>query len=74
MKFNHKKFVRVIKEEQWKSMNYEKHLIGIRAFADEIGIGSSTLSRILNKKKAEINSILKICTWLEQPITNFINK
>lgn len=66
MKFNYKMFAKAI-------IDYRKN-IGLRELGKQMKVSPSTLSRILNGKKSDIDSILKICTWLKKPITNFISK
>lgn len=40
---------------------------GIREVAQEIGISSATLSRIVNGKLPDINTFAKLCQWLDVP-------
>lgn len=44
----------------------------VRAIAPTIGISHSTLSRIINGKSADMNTVVRVCDWLELPIANFI--
>ncbi len=46
--------------------------LNIRDAAAIIGISSATLSRIENNRPAEIDNVLKCCTWLDCSITKFI--
>lgn len=39
--------------------------IGLRAAGKEIGVSAATLSRVENKKEPDINSMAKICVWLD---------
>jgi len=41
--------------------------MGLRALASEIGISASTLSRVEQGNLPDIDTYLKLCTWLEVP-------
>lgn len=44
---------------------------GLREVAKEIGVSLSTLSRVENGNLPDIDSYMKICTWLEVSIEFF---
>ena len=46
---------------------------GLRDTAKEIGTSSPTLSRIENGNLPDIDTYLKICTWLDVP-SDYFNK
>lgn len=72
MKFNYKKFAKDINERKFKESYELKAPFGLRQMAKEISVSPATLSRILNGKKADVDTILLICTWLKKPIIYFI--
>lgn len=46
---------------------------GLRAIADEIGdVSAATLSRIEQGKIPDVDTFIKICSWLEVPSDSFI--
>ncbi len=48
---------------------------GLREYAREMGVSSSTLSRFISKDiSLDIETIIKICNWLNEPINKFIGK
>ncbi len=65
--FNQKKFSYKLKEKRvmQKSISMDKA-------ASEIGISKATIHRVENGTNPDINTFIKICTWLEEPITSFI--
>ena len=71
MKFDYKKFVKVINDRKFYEAYEMKGNFGLRKIAKETKVSPATLSRILNGKKADIDTILRICTWLKKSITNF---
>lgn len=73
MKFNYSKLRTEIKAKQFKQMLTEQRKIGIREYATDIGISAPTLSRIQTGSKMDIDTILKLCAWLNKPIQNFIS-
>ena len=44
----------------------------LRKISAEIGISLATLHRVMNGKKCQIDTVLKVCKWLDRPITDFI--
>jgi DNA-binding Xre family transcriptional regulator len=51
------------------------HLVygdSLRKIGKKIGISAATLSRVKNGKPADINTILKICDWMNSKITHYI--
>jgi DNA-binding Xre family transcriptional regulator len=46
--------------------------IGLREAAKEIGISSSTLSRMENCKNAELDKLLLVSNWLKIPLSVYI--
>ena len=43
-----------------------------RSIAKEIGISLSTAHRAMNGKEIKINNVIRVCVWLNRPITDFI--
>lgn len=46
--------------------------MGVRAAAAEIGIGSATLSRIERGKLPDMETLRKICDWLQMEPSRFV--
>lgn len=67
MKFNYGKLDKEIKAR----MNYKDTLRGV---GSEIGVSASTLSGLFRgATHMDIDSVLKICKWLNIEITEFID-
>lgn len=47
---------------------------GLRAAGKEIGVSAATLSRVENKKEPDINSMAKICVWLDIQMEYFFKQ
>lgn len=74
MKFNNTKFAQAIITKKFELINKREDFISLRDLSNLIGgVSPAQLSRICNGQKSEIDTILKICTWLKQPITKFID-
>lgn len=61
----------LLSEKVKSKLNYGD---SVRAIAPTIGVSHSTLSRIISGKSADMNTIVRVCDWLDLPITNFIVK
>lgn len=72
MKFNYQAFAKAIVDHKFKISYARRKNIGLRELGEQMKVSSSTLSRIINGKKADIDSILLICKAICKPITNFI--
>ena len=72
MKFNYYLLAVKINEKMFAIMAQQKKKFGLRYFADVIKISSATLSRVLNQKSADVNTILTILNWLDLPFEGFI--
>ena len=44
----------------------------LRKLSPQTGLSIATLSRAINGKSIAITSILKLCTWLEKDINEFV--
>ncbi|MEH6476593.1 MAG: helix-turn-helix domain-containing protein [Sneathiella sp.] len=51
---------------------HKRGSMGVRAAAAEIGIGSATLSRVERGKLPDVETLGKICDWLEVSPSTFI--
>jgi len=76
MKFNYKKLSTQIIDKVYggRDPNTSRPQYTIREAAKECGLKAATFWRAMEMKNesAEINTILKICSWLGKPITDFI--
>ncbi len=73
MDLNKEKFTGAINEKMHQIMFEQKKKLGLRYFAEQIGTSLATLQRITAFKDADLPTVLKVCTWLDKPITEFIN-
>ncbi len=48
------------------------HTMSYDVAAKEIGISKPTLSRVIRRKTFDIDTWLKICTWLDNDVNDFI--
>jgi len=46
--------------------------VGLRATAMEVGVSPSTLSRVEQGKIPDLQTLVKLCEWLEIPVNQFI--
>jgi transcriptional regulator with XRE-family HTH domain len=74
MKFNYKDFAKAIINNRFEISYKSKRNFGLRGIAKSCGVSASTLSRVINGKKADIDTILAICSWLKTDIAKFISK
>lgn len=72
MQFNYQTFAKAIIDYRFKIAYSRKKNCGLRELGKQMKVSSSTLSRILNGRTADIDSILSICSVIKKPITNFI--
>lgn len=45
----------------------------LRTAGKEIGVSAPTLSRLMNGKGVDVDTLVKIINWLNMPITRFFN-
>ncbi len=74
MKFNHQTFAKAIIDHKFKISYVRRKNIGLRELGKQMKVSASTLSRIINGSKSDIDSILSICETINKPITKFITK
>lgn len=74
MKFNYEKLVKNINEKMFSDMLKQQSKLGLRYFSAVIGISTSTLSRCLNAKPLNIDTLLLILAWLDKDFNEFIIK
>lgn len=50
-----------------------RHFAGLdlRELGDEIGVSASSLSRIENGKKPDVDSLAKLLHWMQLPLSRF---
>lgn len=72
MKFNYRTFAKAIIDYRFEISYKRRKNMGLRELSKKLNTSPSTLSRIINGKKADIDSILLICSAINKPITNFI--
>lgn len=70
-----------MKQQKFDTVSFAKALktrrvidlkLGLREVAKKTNTSPATLSRMENENTADIDNILKVCTWLKMPISNFI--
>lgn len=65
--FDQKKFSYNLKEKRVMQRS-----ISMDKAASEIGISKATIHRVENGANPDLETFVKICTWLEEPISTFI--
>lgn len=73
MRFDYEDFAKAVKAKMYKPVDGYRPR-GLRYWADIITISSATLSRVINGRCADLDTTLKICTWLNIPIQDFIKQ
>lgn len=60
-------------EEFRRAFNAKGQRRGLRELSDEIGTSIATLSRFLRGKPVDLDTVLKICDWLDNtPMSVFV--
>ena len=72
-KFKQQHFSDAVKEKMFSQMARERRRIGVREIAEEIGISAATLSRVENGKTPDIETVFKVCIWLDRKSSDFYN-
>ena len=72
--FDYDLFKEKIKQRRYVVMNTQQRTIGLREFAKQIGISTSTLSRIERGNKPDLDTVILICKWLKMDINKFIKE
>lgn len=68
------KFVQLIRNKLAVAYIETGKTISLDFASGKIGISKATLSRVLNGHKFDIVTFLRICTWLEKEVGEFIKK
>ncbi|MEL6968807.1 MAG: helix-turn-helix transcriptional regulator [Bacteroidota bacterium] len=63
--FNHKDFAEAIKAKKMPGDT-------LRKLQPKIGLSTATISRAINGHSISMESVLKICKWLDQNINEFL--
>jgi len=71
-KFDRIAFVREVINKRFRVEFARKRHIGLREIGKDIGISASTVSRIINGKMIDIDSLILVCAWIEIDIDEFI--
>jgi len=71
--FKQKLFSDAVKQKMFSIMATEKRRIGVREFAENIGISAATLSRVENGKMPDIETFFKLCFWMKRSSNEFYN-
>lgn len=69
--FDSKAFSDAVKEKMFTTMANEKRRIGVREFAEQIGVSSATLSRITNDNVPDIETFFTLCRWMSRSTNDF---
>ena len=70
--FDFRAFAADLKQGQLEARKGNAKQMGLRELAKSIGTSPSTLSRIQNNKGADIDTIIKVCEWMQKDITHYI--
>lgn len=72
MKFNYREFNKAFTGKRFEMIYKSQQDVSMRDLSAKIGISHSTISRFVNGKKLDIDSILKICAWMGKKIGDFV--
>lgn len=72
--FNWKGFAGALKTERFRRQYEEEKRIGLRQLGKEAGVNFTTVSRIENGKRADIESVILLCRWMRANVNEFIKK
>jgi len=72
MALQKKELLTALNDKMFFEMGERQKKLGLRHFASEVGISTSTLSRVVNGGDVELNTLELICSWLKKPITDFL--
>ncbi len=64
--FNPDEFAQKIRVAKFSRMKNELRKMGLREFADEIGISTSTLSRLQRGGEPDIETYLRVVSWIDR--------
>lgn len=67
--FDYKAFGKALKIKRTIELN-----MNLRDANKKAKVGIATLSRIENGGKADLDNVIRVCDWLNTPITTFIKK
>lgn len=71
--FRQEEFTEQVKSFMFLQISKEKRRIGVREFANQVGISPSTFSRIENGKVPDLETFFKFCNWMGLSPYNFMN-
>jgi len=74
MKFDKELFKAAIIETRCNLQKQAERNLGLREIGKLAGISASTLSRLLRCDKSDIDTIMLVCTWMNRPITEFVQE
>lgn len=72
MELDKEKFSKAINEKMHQTMFDRKEKLGLRFFAEEIGLSLATFHRVTVFKNFDLDTFFLIMTWLNKPINDFI--
>lgn len=72
MTLDRDKFSKAINEKMYQAMFIRKKKLGLRFFAEEIGVSLATLHRITAFENFDLKTFFLVTTWLDKPINDFI--
>ncbi len=74
MQINKKELRQAVNDKMFTEMALQQKKIGLRVFADEVGVSLGTLARFIKgtNDNIELGTLELICDWLKKPITDFL--
>ena len=63
-RFKQKRFEKAVSDEMFRYQYCAKRHIGLREFADSIGVSAATLSRIERGGTPDLETFFKLCCWM----------
>ena len=71
-KFNKKKLVHCVIDKRFAIEFKKQKRLGVRELGKEIGISSSTVSRLISGREIDIDTLIRVCDWLGRKINYFV--
>jgi len=70
-----KEISEAITYKMFEVMTEQKKKLGLRYFANEIGVSLATLARLINiANEIDLKTLMLVCEWLKCPLTDFVQE
>ena len=71
VRFDSEKFSSFVKSKFFNDMTEQMKVISLTDIQKKTGISKSTLSRIMNGKKPDIDTFFTLCNWMNTDANSF---